>query len=143
MSENTPSVEDLVETMTLTVDDATVIPTPIDPTLSNAGEAADAKATGDAIAAVLNGATVNGNSPTGKAFMVYAGDIPMSNAAGAQTVAQAIESAADKDATDIMYDAENLVTVKDAIDDLKDSIDSELTTAEIDDILDEVFGGDE
>lgn len=143
MSEVNPTPEDLVEQITLTVEDATVIPSPIDPTLSNEGEAADAAATGAAIAAVLTGATVNGKSPTGKAFTIYAGDIAMSSSAGAQTVAEAIASAADKDAADIMYDTENLVTVKGAIDAINTALESELTTEEIDGIFDEVFEGDE
>ena len=143
MSELNPTPEDLVKQITLTVEDATVIPSPIDPTLSNEGEAADAAATGAAIAAVLTEATVNGKSPTGKAFTIYAGDIAMSSDAGAQTVAEAIASAADKDAADIMYDTENLVTVKGAIDDINTALESELTTEEIDGIFDEVFEGDE
>lgn len=143
MSENTPTPEELVEEIDMTVDDATVIPVPIDPTLSNEGEAADAKATGDAIAAVFSGAKVNNKNFVSKAVTLYATDITMSNAAGAQTVAEAIGSIGDKDASDIMYDAENLVTVADALDDIQTEMETGLTDEEIDDIFDEVFEGDD
>lgn len=141
MSEITP--EELVETITYAVDDATVVPMPIDPTLSNEGEAADAKAVGDALAAVFTGATVNGKSATNKAFVVYAGDIMMSSEEGAQTIAEAVEAAGDKDAADIMYDSENLVTVADALDAINTTLDSELTEEQIDEIFEDVFGEDE
>ena len=141
MSEST--AESLVRRVRLGVRAASTIPTPIDPTLTIQGEAADAKATGDAIAAVFNGVTVNGQSATGKAFIVYAGQIYMSSAEGAQTVAAAIEAAGDKDASEILYDPENLVTVAAALDDINDALESELSETQIDDIFDSVFGGDE
>lgn len=143
MSEVTPTPEELVEEIRLTVNDANVIPTPIDPTLSHQGEAADAKATGDAIAGVISNLRVNTKAPSNNEITVYASDILMSNAQGAQTVAAAIESAADKDASEIMYDAANFVTIKAAIDGIKEDIDAELSTEEIDAIIEEVFGGDE
>lgn len=141
MSEITPN--DLVENITLTVDDAEVIPVPVDPTLSVQGEAADAKATGDAIAAVFTGATVNGKSFVSKAVTVYAGDILMSNETGAQTVKATIETITDKDASQIMYDTINLVSVKSAIDGIKTEIDTELSTDAIDEIFAEVFSDEE
>ena len=143
MSEITPTPEELVEEISMTVDDATVIPMPIDPTLSNEGEAADAKATGDAIAAVFSGASVNGKNFVSKAVTLYGSDIAMSDDEGAQTVVEAIESIGDKDASEIMYDSENLVSVKDAIDDINEALDTELTAEEIDAICEEVFGGEE
>ena len=141
MSEINPS--DLVEEITLTVDDASVIPTPIDPTLTQEGEAADAKATGDAITAVFSGAKVNGKSFTDKAVTVYAGDILMSDETGADTLAEAVENLGNRDASSVVYDAENLVSVKDALDEIYTTIDTELTESEIDDLFDEVFGGDD
>ena len=143
MSEITPTPEELVEEISYTVDDATVIPSPIDPTLSHEGEAADAKATGDAIAAVFTGATVNGKAAVGKAFTIYGSDIALTYATGSPTIAAALESVGDKDASQIMYDAQNLVTIKDEIDGIKTDIDTEITTDEIDAIFEEVFGGDE
>lgn len=137
--ENNATPEELVEEIEYEVDSADVIPTPVDPTLSISGEAADAKATGDAIAGVFNNATVNGKSAVNKAFVVYASDIRMSSAEGASTIAEAIGDIGDKDASEIMYDTVNMVTVKDAIDDIETALDSELTEEEIDEIFDEVF----
>ena len=139
MSETTPN--ELVEEITLTVEDASVVPTPIDPTLTIPGEAADAKAAGDAIASVISGLRVNGKAPSSSAVTIYAGDIYMSSDEGAQTVAAAIESAGDKDADDIIYDSVNLVSVKSAIDTINTELESELSEAEIDEIFAEVFGG--
>ena len=141
MSEVTP--QELVEEITRTVEEAEVIPTPVDPTLKIAGEAADAKATGDAIAASVGKLVVNGKSPSSNVVNLYAGDIHMSDEEGAQTIAAAVEAAADKDASDILYDADNLVTIKAALDDVYDTLDSELTEAEIDTIFESVFGGGE
>lgn len=141
MSEVTP--QELVEEIEYEVEDATVIPQPIDPTLSIAGEAADAKATGDAIAAVFNGASVNGKSFTNKAVTLIASDIKVSGDEGAQTIAEALAAAASSTADDIVYDETNLVTVKDALDDVYETLDSELTEAQIDAIFDEVFEEDD
>lgn len=141
--ENNATPEELVEEIDYDVEDAEVIPTPIDPTLSIEGEAADAKATGDAIAGVLNGVTINEKTAVNKAFTLYANDIKMSDDEGANTISEAIESIGDKDASEIMYDSEELVTVKDALDVINSTLDSELSEAEIDDIFDEVFGGEE
>ena len=141
MSEVTPT--DLVEDIELTVEDATVIPMPIDPTLSNEGEAADAKATGDAIAGVIGNLRVNAKAPVNNAVTLYAGDIYVSDETGAQTIAAALEAAASITADDIVYDADNLTSVKDALDGIIDEIDTELSEAQIDTIFEEVFGGDD
>lgn len=143
MSELTPTPDELVEEITYTVDDASVIPVPVDPTLSHEGEAADAKATGDAIAGVIGNLRVNAKAPVNNAITVYATDIAMSSAEGAPTISQAIEGIGDKDASEIMYDPTNLVTVKDALDGITDELDSEISEEEIDEIFDEVFGGEE
>lgn len=143
LNTNDVNPEELVEEVGYTVNDATVIPTPIDPTLTIEGEAADAKATGDAIASVFVGATVNGKSATNKAFIVYAGDILLSSEQGAQTVLQAIDNVVDKDASQIIYDQTELITVKDAIDGIKTEMDTELTEEQIDEIINDVFGGED
>lgn len=142
MSELTPTPEELVEEVTFTVDEAQIVPMPIDPTLSHEGEAADAAAVGTAIAGVFGGATVNGKGFVNKAVTVYGADIKMSAAEGAQSIVEAFESIQDKDASEIMYDTENLVTVKDALDGIAEDLESEISTEEIDAILDEVFGGE-
>lgn len=128
---------------------ANVIPTPIDPTLTHQGEAADAYATGQAIGAVLGGLTINGKSHvTGqpKVFVIYAGDIAMSNTPGAQTMVEAIEAANGRVASDIVYkqgEEENLVTIGAALDDIYNTLDSELSDEQIEEILDTVFEGGE
>ena len=148
VNETTQNPEDLVRRVSFRVRSASVIPVPIDPTLSNEGEAADAKATGDAIAAVIDDLRVNGKSATAsgglKVITVYAGDILMSDASGAQTVAEAIQTATSVTAQNVIYNPTTLVTVKDALDDIYLQIDSELSEEDIDDIFDSVFGeGDE
>lgn len=140
MSELNPS--ELVEEVDFTISDAEVIPTPIDPTLSHEGEAADAKATGDAIAGVIGNLRVNQKAPANNEITVYASDIKMSDEEGADTIAEAIENVGNRDASNVMYDSENLVSVKDALDNISETLDSELSEAEIDAIFDEVFGGD-
>lgn len=133
---------ELVRTIDYEVQDASVIPTPIDPTLSIEGDAADAKATGDAIAGVIGNLRVNTKAPVNNVVTLYGSDIAVTGDEGAQTIAEAIEAAGDKAADDIMYDSENMVTVADALDAINEAIDSELSAAEIDDIFDEVFGGE-
>ena len=139
MSETTPTPEELVEELDYEVEDAEVIPTPIDDTLTISGEAADAKATGDAIAAVLGNLRVNTKAPSSNAITLYASDIAVSDATGAQTIAEALVAVGDKTADDIMYDTVNLVSIKDALDAINTAIDTELSEAEIDAIFDSVF----
>lgn len=137
---NTPE-EELVENFTVDVEEATEIPSPIDPTLTKSGAAADAKATGDAIKGVLGKLKVNGKSASNNEITLLAEDIKMSSGTGAQTVAQAIEAVGNKNANDIIYDEGNLITVKGALDAINTALETDLTETEIDAILDEVFGG--
>lgn len=88
--------EDLNETFEEEMDDATVITVPIDDTLSNQGEAADAKAVGDALALkadrseLQTAITVNGQSADNQgSIIVHAGDITMGSS-DATTVASRI-----------------------------------------------------
>lgn len=141
MSENNPSAEELIRNVRFTIQRSNVIPMPIDPTLSIEGEAADAKATGDAIAGVISNLRVNGKAPVSNAITVYGTDMRLSDAEGAPTIDEAIMGASDRDANDIMYDSGNLVTVKDALDDLYIQIDTELTEDQIDAIITQVFEG--
>ena len=142
MSEVNPTPEELVETITYDVEDATVIPTPIDPTLTIEGEAADAKATGDAIGAVLGNLRVNTKAPVSNAVTLYGGDIYVSNAEGAQTITEAIEAANDKNAGDIMYDSTTMTSVADALNSINTAMETSISEADIDTIVEEVFGGD-
>lgn len=144
MSEVSPN--ELVKRVRVGVRVANQIPTPLDPTLSHQGEAADAKATGDAINAVLGGLTINGKSHvTGqqKTFVIYVPDILMSGETGAQTLAEVLTGLSEMDADDIMYKASELLTVKGALDDIYETLDSELTDEQIEAILDTVFEGGE
>lgn len=147
MSElNEQSVNELNEDIGVEVEDEGYVPTPVDPTLSIEGVAADAAATGTAISNVLNGFQVNGQTvDANKHVTVYASQINMSSEAGAQTVAQAIENAADKQASAILYetvDGTNY-TVKQVVDGIRTGLDSDFTEEEMAEIFQEVFGGDE
>ena len=89
------------------IDDATVITVPIDDTLSNSGEAADAKAVGDALALkadkteLQTAITVNGQGADAQgAILVDATDIPMSSS-DQTTVKAKIEAVDGKTAADI------------------------------------------
>ena len=94
MSENTnPTAEELIRNVTFTLQRHNTVPMPIDPTLSHEGEAADAKATGEAVAAAVDALSINGKSPVNKAVTLYGSDITMDNQQGSPTVAQAIEAA--------------------------------------------------
>ena len=141
MSEVTPTPEELIEDIEYEVEDAEVVESPIDPTLSIPGASADAKATGDAIAAVFTGAKINNKSFTNKSVTLYGSDIALTNVEGAQTLTEAINAIGQKTADGITYDAENLITVKGALDDIYDQLDTDLTTDEIDALFTEVFEG--
>ena len=138
-----PTAESLVRRIRVGVRTSSVIPTPIDPTLSHQGEAADAYATGQAIAGVIGNLRVNGKGATNNAITVLAGDIPMSAEAGAASIAEAIEDVQNKNAANIKYDTDENVSIKAALDNIFDTLDSEMTESEIDDVFDSVFGGEE
>ena len=140
MSEVTPT--ELNEEFQMTVQDASVIPVPVDPTLSHQGEAADAYATGQAVAAASSGMSVNGKSFVNKAATVYAGDIKMSSDEAAQTVSEAIEAVNEKTADDIIFDTTELTTVKDAIDGISQEVDEPITDDELDEVIEDVFEED-
>ena len=140
MSEtNNVNPEELVEIVTYEVDENAPVPTPIDPTLTHSGEAADAKATGDAIRAMIGKLLINGKAPVSNALVLYATDILMSGSQGALTIAAAIEAAADKDASEIIYTGST--TIKAALDAINTALETDLTETEITEIFESVFGG--
>ena len=107
------------------VDDATVMTVPIDDTLSISGEAADAKAVGDALAlkadaSAINTIKVNEQSADNQGqILLYGGDIPMSDT-DETTLTEAIQAEQGKTAGDIpMTSAEDSDSIADAIEDLQ------------------------
>ena len=110
------------------VRDSEVITVPIDPSLSVSGEAADAKAVGDALAEKADKAelstavSVNGQTADAQGMiLLYADDIPMSDAEGAESVKDVLEGLQEQDAGDIYMDgsAQEKVTVKAAVEELQ------------------------
>lgn len=103
---------DLNEEVVVTVDDASVITVPIDDTLTNSGEAADAKAVGDALALkadkseLQTAVTVNGQSADNQGhIIVSAADTKMSSTDNT-TVKSKIEAIDGKTAADIPVSSE-------------------------------------
>jgi len=138
MSENNPTPEELVENIDMEIEDSTVVPMPIDPTLSHEGEAADAKATGDAIAAIAAVRKVLGQSPdeTGD-VPINATQIPMSAETGAQTISEAVLGVQAQTADTIYYVSGETDTVKSVVDGIIDACTNGCTNEEIDEIFEE------
>lgn len=177
---------DMNETFTVDFEDAGVITIPIDTTLSRSGEAADAKAVGDALAEKANRSelqthvTVNHQEADAQGLIILlAAHIPVSSGEGAQSVAQVLNALNQKTGADIHVDdtpnaetiaqalanatartaegilmsdedettvAEAIGAVDDkaddnaeAIGDLQEAVEDELSDDDIDDIFSEVF----
>ena len=113
------------------VDDATVITVPIDDTLSVSGEAADAKAVGDALAlkadaSAVNQIQVNGQGADNQGLiLIDATDIPMSDAVGAPTIAAAISSTQAKTADAIAMSSSDETTVAEKISGIEDALEAD------------------
>ena len=139
MSENTnPTAEQLVRNVTFRLQRSTVIPMPIDPTLSNEGEAADAKATGDAIAAIAAVKKVLNQSPDGTGNVtINATQIPMSAETGAQTISEAVLGVQAQTADTIYYVAGETDTVKSVVDGIITACTDGCTEDEIDEIFED------
>jgi len=99
---------DLNEEVEVVVQDADVITVPIDDTLSNSGEAADAKAVGDALAlkadrSELSAAiTVNGQGADSQGVIIVTGADTKMSSTDNTTVKAAIEAVDGKTAADIL-----------------------------------------
>lgn len=138
---------DLNEEVEMEVDDAEVITVPIDATLTNSGEAADAKAVGDALALkadkseIQTSIKVNGQSADNQGLILVtakdtkmsdtdpttvkarieavdgktAEDIPASSAAGAPSIAQALQNGSTRTADQISMSATDNSSVKENI----------------------------
>lgn len=139
MSENTnPTAEQLVRNVTFSLQRSNVIPMPIDPTLSNEGEAADAKAVGEAIAAIVAVKKVNDQSPdSAGAVVINATQIPMTSEEGAQTISEAILGVQAQTADTILYVAGETDTVKSVVDGIITACTDGCTDDEIDAIFEE------
>ena len=104
MSENTNDLNDSVQ---VTVSDADVITVPIDDTLSNSGEAADAKAVGDALALkadkseLQTAISVNGQSADNQGVIIVTADDTKMSGTDNTTVKAAIEAVDGKTAATI------------------------------------------
>ena len=114
--------DDLNEVIEEVIDDASVITVPIDDTLSNSGEAADAKAVGDALALkadkseIQTSITVNGQSADAQgSIIVTAADTQISDT-DQTTVKAAIEAVDGKTAEDIPVSSSSSQTIKQALD---------------------------
>lgn len=120
---NDSSAEELVETVTTTVDDSTVVTVPIDDTLSVEGEAADAKAVGDALAlkadadATLSSITIDGQESDNQGVIVLLAEhIPVDDSENADSIADVLADLDGKTAADIpMSSAQGSQSVSAAI----------------------------
>ena len=86
--------------------------------------------------------SVDGQEPDNAGnIALYATHIPVSSAQNAQTISEALTDLQDISAADIEYDPESDSgdSVKDVVDDLI----TDLTQAEMEEIMDEIFGGEE
>ena len=138
MSENNPTPEELVENIDMEIEDSTVVPMPIDPTLSHEGEAADAKATGERIAAIEAVKKVLNQSPDSSGNVVInATQIPMSSEAGAQTISEAVMAVQAQTADTIYYVSGETNTVKTVVDGIITACTDGCTDEEIDEIFEE------
>ena len=126
----------LNEEVTMVVEDATVITTPIDDTLTVSGDAADAKAVGDALAlkadkSQLTNVTVNGQSPDQQgAILIDGTDIP-ANDTDEDTIAEALAALDEKTGADIAIDGESgsdtIANVIGGIQDVLDTFEADTT----------------
>ena len=128
----------LNEEIEMLVEDAGVITTPIDDTLTQSGEAADAKAVGDALAlkadiSQITGITVNGQSADAQGAILIDGDeIPVSGN-DATPMADKFAELDGKTGADIPIDAEE------GADPIADVIGGIQTTLAVDDMDDSGF----
>lgn len=130
MSETNTNSEELIEEVEIEVDDANVIPIPIDPTLTHPGEAADAKATGDAIRGMGQNMNINGvTAELDGTFHVYPANIPMSGEQGAQNLGQVVQDLQGRTGDDLLLEAGSEMTISEAVANAVQKAEDELTEA--------------
>ena len=126
----------LNEEVTMVVEDATVITTPIDDTLTVSGDAADAKAVGDALAlkadkSQLTNVTVNGQSPDQQGAILIDGTDIQANDTDEDTIADALAALDGKTGADIAIDGESgsdtIANVVSGIQDVLDTFEADTT----------------
>lgn len=114
---------DLNEEIEEEIDDPQVMTVPIDETLSISGEAADAKAVGDALARKANIEDIqtrvkvnNQEADAQGLILLLAGHIPVSDEQGAETVAAVLQTLAGRTGADIKINAsQNAQTIEQAL----------------------------
>ena len=118
----------LNEEVEMVVEDATVITTPIDDTLTQSGEAADAKAVGDALAlkadiSQITGITVNGQSADAQGAILVDGDeIPVSGGSEVM-LADALTALDEKTGADIpINNDESADSIAAVVGDIQDAL---------------------
>lgn len=125
---------DLNEVFEEEMEDSDVITVPIDATLTQEGEAADAKAVGDALAnkadrSDIVGISVNGESADNQGVILIDGTvIPVNDAEGAPTIAEAMEAVQDISAETVTMSDEDDTTVAEAIAEVKEAADAAVKT---------------
>ena len=127
---------ELNEQVNQEIDDATVITVPIDDTLTNSGEAADAKAVGDALALKADRSelsaqvTVDGQEADAQgAILLYGSHIPVSSGDSTKLDAK-LEALDGKTAEDIKMSSDSNETIAQAIQDSQSVTADEITIAE-------------
>jgi len=115
---------DLNEEVEVVVDDADVITVPIDDTLSNSGEAADAKAVGDALAlkadrSEVTGIDVNGEEADNQGHIILSSEhIPVTEDPGSPTVAEVLEGLTAPTAETIPMSDDDSTTIAEKIENM-------------------------
>lgn len=111
VNNTTENTEDLNDAIEEEIDDAEVMTVPIDDTLSISGEAADAKAVGDALAEkadrseLQTNISVDGQTADNQGIIILlAGHIPVDDTENAQTIAQVLASLGARTGADIPID---------------------------------------